>query len=218
MMTTALIFAAGRGERLRPLTDTLPKALCRVRGISLIEHHLTALASAGFKRIVINHAHLGGLIRAQLGDGSRWGVQIIYSPEPPGALETGGGLVNALPHLGHEPFLTVNADIVTDYPFASLQDLPDSPAHLVLVKIPKHHASGDFGLTQESRLSNINRQYTFSGIARYRPEIFNTHRPGRYSITPFLRQLADEQRATAEIYDGEWCDVGTPEQLRAWSK
>lgn len=212
-MNTAMILAAGRGERLRPITDSLPKALCTVHNIPLIEYHVENLTLAGFERIIINHAYLGGQIRQHLGCGSRWGIEIRYSPEPPGGLETGGGIVNALPLLGDKPFLTVNADIFTDYNFALLKAPITSLVHLVLVKKPSYSQHADFGLSESCLVNNINKQYTFAGIACYRPEVFNGYRPGRYSVTPLLRQLAANNQATGEIYQGKWVDIGTLERL-----
>lgn len=213
-MKTALIFAAGRGERLKPLTDTLPKALCRVRGIPLIEYHLQHLAAAGFKSIIINHAHLGDQIRRQLGCGKRWNVEIIYSPEPPGALETGGAIICAQHLLNDEPFATINADIMTDYDFSQLSLPEEKLAHLVLVKQPPYYTHGDFGLTETSLLSNQDRYYTFSGIACYHPSLLNRLKPGRFSITPIIRELAENQHISGEIYQGKWIDIGSTERLR----
>ncbi len=164
-MKTAMIFAAGRGERLRPLTDITPKPMCRVGNIPLIEYHVANLAQAGFERLVINHAWLGGQIRQHLGDGARWGVEICYAPEPPGGLETGGGIVNALPLLGKMPFLTVNADLFTDYNFANFTSPTDSLVHLILINKPAYFAHADFGLTSTGLLNNQERHYTFAGIA-----------------------------------------------------
>ena len=212
-MKTALIFAAGRGERLRPITDAKPKALCTVHDIPLIEHHIVNLVAAGFERLIINHAYLGGQIRRHLSNGARWGIEIDYSPEPPGALETGGGIVNALPLLGKNPFITVNADIFCDYPFAALNCPENSLVHLVLVNKPAYSPQGDFGLSETHELDNNKRDFTFSGIACYRPELFQNHKPGRYSVTPLLRQLAINKQATGEMYSGVWFDIGSPERL-----
>jgi len=212
-MKTAMILAAGRGERLRPITDTQPKALCAVKNIPLIEYHIASLAKAGFTRLIINHAHLGGMIRHQLGNGSRWNVEINYSPEPPGGLETGGGIVNALPLLGCEPFVTVNADIFTDYKFEMLKFPPQSLVHLVLINKPAYLSQGDFNLSPSNQLENINRLHTFAGIACYRPELFQGKNPGRYSVVPLLRELSDRKQATGEIYHGKWIDIGSPERL-----
>lgn len=213
-MKTAMILAAGRGERLRPLTDLTPKALCKVHNIPLIEYHVANLAQAGFEHLVINHAWLGGQIRQHLGLGGRWGISISYAPEPPGGLETGGGIVNALPLLGCSPFLTVNADIFTDYHF-KMHGLPaNSMAHLIVIDKPSYISQGDFGLTSEGLLTNHNKQYTFAGIACYRPETFRDSKLGRYSVTPLLRQLAMTHQLTGESYTGKWIDIGSAERLR----
>lgn len=217
-MNTAMILAAGRGERLRPFTDLTPKALCTVQNIPLIEYHVANLATAGFNRLVINHAWLGGQIRQHLGNGARWSVEIYYAPEPPGGLETGGGIVNALPLLGDKPFLTVNADIFTDYDFKTLRNTNFQPenslAHLILINKPDYCQTGDFGLSSTGIIDNNNRRYIFSGLACYRPELFLNLEPGRYSITPMLRQLAMEGQASGTIYTGKWVDIGSPERLR----
>jgi MurNAc alpha-1-phosphate uridylyltransferase len=217
-MHTVMILAAGRGERLRPLTDIRPKALCTVHGIPLIEHHVVNLAKAGFSHIVINHAHLGGMIRQHLGKGGRFGVDIEYSPEPPGGLETGGGIVNALPLLGKEPFMTVNADIFTDYNFRSLS-LPDgNQVHLLLIKKPTYSPQGDFGLSLNGKLENCNREFTYPGIAIYHPDIFQNHKIGRYSVVPLLRIAADKNEASGEIFSGTWYDIGTVKRLNEANK
>lgn len=213
IIQTAMILAAGRGERLKPLTDSLPKALCTVHDVPLIEHHVMNLAQAGVKRVIINHAYLGGQIRQHLGHGERFRIDIIYAPEPPGGLETGGGIVNALPLLGEAPFLTVNADIFTDFDFASIKLPMNSSAHLILVNKPIYSKKGDFGLTKQHQLDNHNQQYTFSGIACYHPHLFKNNKPGRYSVTPILRQLAQDKQATGELYTGTWFDIGTIERL-----
>ncbi|WP_133128649.1 N-acetylmuramate alpha-1-phosphate uridylyltransferase MurU [Legionella nagasakiensis] len=213
-MHTAMILAAGRGERLNPITETMPKALCIVHHIPLIEHHIINLAKAGFQRIIINHAYLGGKIRQHLGNGAHWDVRILYSPEPPGGLETGGGIVNALPLLGNHPFLVVNADIFTDYSFSSLALPPKQLAHLVLVNKPFYYQHGDFGLSTLQYLENENRQYTFAGIACYHPHAFKHGHPGRYSLTPLLRDLAKHKKASGEIHRGKWIDIGSPERLQ----
>lgn len=215
-MKTAMILAAGRGVRLKPLTDLIPKSLCLVRGLPLIEHHVRHLANAGIQRIVINHAHLGGQIRQYLGHGSRFGVEIFYSPEPPGGLETGGGIVSALPLLGSEPFITVNADIYTDYDFRKI-DLPKtSLAHLVLVNNDsrlKHY--GDFCLSEEGMISTTSKDYTFAGIAIYRPELFKNLPIGRYSITTKLFEWIENGAVSGELFKGCWFDIGSKERLRA---
>lgn len=211
-----MILAAGRGERLKPLTDAQPKALCDVKGKPLIEHHVSNLAAAGFERIIINHAYLGGQIRHHLGDGSRWGIEIIYSAEPPGGLETGGGIVNALPLLGNEPFITVNADIYTDFKFTAIQQINTLSVHLILVKKnPSLHHHGDFGLINESLVTNNNQEYTFAGIACYHPHVFAHCEQGRYSVTPLIRRYVDEGNVTANLHQGVWFDIGSIERLEA---
>jgi MurNAc alpha-1-phosphate uridylyltransferase len=212
-MKTAMIFAAGRGERLRPITDVRPKAMCKINNIPLIEYHVTNLSKAGFERLVINHAHLGGQIRQYLGNGERFNIEICYSPEPPGALETLGGIINALPLLGNEPFLTVNADIFTDYNFAKLKLPKKSLLHLVLVEKPDYSQNGDFGLTKSDHIDNLNKTCTFSGIACYSPKLFHNIKLVRASITPLLRHVALNNEATGEFYNGKWFDIGTEERL-----
>lgn len=214
-MKTAMILAAGRGERLKPLTDTIPKALCLVQGKPLIEHHVEKLAHAGFTHLVINHAYLGSQIRHYLGNGSKWSLTISYSAEPPGGLETGGGLVNALPLLGSEPFITVNADIFTDFDFKTLQSQKPSLLHLILInKNPQQGHAGDFGLVN-NQLSNASRDYVFSGIAYYNPEVFHNLPYGRYSVSYLIRQYAQEGKVSAEIHNGVWFDVGSLDRLNA---
>lgn len=212
-MKTAMILAAGRGERLKPLTDSVPKALTKVRGVPLIEHHIQKLAQAKFQRIIINHAYLGGQIRHYLGDGARFGVNIIYSPEPPGGLETGGGIVQAKALLGEEPFITVNADIFTDYDFSCLKLPSKRLAHFILVNKPSDSTTGDFGLSAEGLLCNQPKTFTFSGIACYHPALLQGLPLGRYSIIPTVRQYVDLQQITGDIYTGNWMDIGTMQRL-----
>lgn len=206
-MKHAMILAAGRGERLRPLTDLTPKPMLPVQGIPLIEHHVRRLAQAGIQHLVINHAWLGGQIRRHLKDGSRWGIHISYSPEPPGGLETGGGLHQALRLLGDAPFLAVNADIITDYPFQSMILPENNLAHLVLVPTSRNNPQGDFSLTATGHVSNA-PQHVYSGIAVYHPDFFKDCGIGRYSITPTLRAHCREHRVTGELYEGQWQDIG----------
>lgn len=214
-MKTAMILAAGRGERLKPLTDTSPKALCTVKGLPLIEHHVVHLAKAGFERLVINHAYLGGQIRRHLGDGRRFGVNICYSPEPPGALESGGGIVNAQPLLGKKPFITVNADIYTDFDFSTLDPSCVEYMHLVLVpKNPGLLHYGDFGLNN-GVLTNSPRDYTFSGIACYNPQVLKNCKQGRYSIIPLVRAFIAKNKVSASLHQGFWFDIGSLERLHA---
>ena len=211
----AMILAAGRGERMRPLTDTVPKPLLRIGGQTLIERHVHALARAGIAELVINHAWLGEQIEKALGNGEAYGVSIRYSPEGDSSLETGGGIMNALPLLGSEPFLVVNADIWTDFPFDSLPSQPDGLAHLVMVENPQHHPDGDFSLS-EGRLSRSGpAMLTFSGIGVYRPELFADCSPGAFPLGPVLRTLMDAGQVSGERYTGSWFDIGTPERLDA---
>ena len=212
---TAMILAAGRGERLRPLTDTTPKPLLRVRGQPLIERHVAGLARAGMARIVINLAWLGAQIREYLGNGARYGVDIVYSEEQPRALETAGGIVRALPHLMPGPFAVVNGDVYTDFPFESLNIAAGRDAHLVLVQNPPQHPKGDFGLEQGAALAAAARQYTFSGIAVYRSAFFAGCSDGVQPLKPLLLKSMAAQRCSAELYGGVWEDVGTPQRLQA---
>jgi MurNAc alpha-1-phosphate uridylyltransferase len=210
-----MILAAGRGERLRPMTDTIPKPLLRVRGQPLIERHVMGLARAGVERIVINLAWLGSHIREYLGDGSRYGAAIVYSEEQPRALETAGGIFRALPHLGPAPFAVVNGDIYTDFPFETLRVAADRDAHLVLVPNRPQHPRGDFGLEQGLALGAAPSQYTFSGIAVYRSAFFAGCTDGVFPLKPLLLRSMAAERCSAELYTGVWEDVGTPERLQA---
>ncbi len=211
----AMILAAGRGERLRPLTDSLPKPLIEVCGKPLIVHHLENLALAGFREVVINQGHLGALLPASLGDGTRWNINIHWSVEPPEALETGGGIFKALPILGTAPFLVVNGDIRTDYPFARLRAIKCDWAHLVMVPNPDYHPNGDFSLNG-ARLDEMDdHRLTFSGIGVYHPRLFQGCQAGRFSIVPLLRSAMREHLVTGEEYRGNWNDIGTLERLEA---
>jgi len=208
-----MILAAGRGERMRPLTDRIPKPLLPVAGRPLIQHHIEALAQAGFGELVINHAHLGDQIEQALGDGSRWGMQINYSPEPAGALETGGGIFQALPLLGAAPFVVVNGDIWTDYDFSHLLLPENSLAHLVLVDNPVHNPEGDFSLADGLVSEGPGERLTFSGIGVYHPDLFANCRPGAFPLAPLLKTAMAQGRVSGEYYRGRWVDVGTPERL-----
>jgi N-acetyl-alpha-D-muramate 1-phosphate uridylyltransferase len=211
----AMILAAGRGERLRPLTDTIPKPLLRVRGQPLIERHVLAFARAGMERIVINLAWLGSQISDYLGDGARYGVTIICSEERPQALETAGGIFRALPHLLPGPFAVVNGDIYTHFPFDALK-LPDAcDAHLVLVPNPPQHPDGDFGLQRGLALPAAASRYTFSGIAMYRSGFFAGCTDGVFPLKPLLLRSMASQRCSAQLYTGVWEDVGTAQRLQA---
>ena len=216
----AMILAAGRGERMRPLTDTCPKPLLQAGGKPLIAWHLEALASAGFREVVVNHAHLGALLEQALGDGARWGLRIAWSPENP-ALETAGGIAHALPLLGGEPFLAINGDVFCDFPLARARTIAMQMqatrllAWCVLVPNPPHHPDGDFALA-DGLLDAGRRSLTFSGIGVYRPELFaglDPNAPAR--LAPLLREAAARRRVGAELHDGRWIDVGTPERLAA---
>jgi MurNAc alpha-1-phosphate uridylyltransferase len=208
----AMILAAGRGERLRPLTDATPKPLLEVRGKPLIVHHLEALSRAGFTEIVINLSWLGNQIRDLLGNGAGFNLSIEYSEEPE-ALETAGGIQQALALLG-ERFIVVNADIYTDYDFTRLKRI-DSIAHLVLVENPPHHAGGDFSLVETIVGNDGPPLYTFSGIAQYHRSFFDGLAPGKHALAPLLRAAAPQSQVTGEIFHGNWTDIGTLERLES---
>ncbi len=212
----AMILAAGRGERMRPLTDACPKPLLRVGGHALIEWHLIRLAQAGIREIIINHAYLGQQIVQQLGDGQRWGVQIHYSAEAE-ALETAGGIVQALPLLGDAPFMLLNADIYTDYPLHALQLPTGSLAHLILVPNPEHHPTGDFHLPAATGPLQVTGEprATYSGIACYHPQLFVGLAPGKRALAPVLRQAMMQGKVHGTWYTGTWWDIGTPARLAA---
>lgn len=210
----AMILAAGKGERLRPLTLHTPKPLVRVAGTPLIEFHVCALAAAGFTELVVNHAWLGQQIEDYLGDGSRFGLRIAYSAEGE-PLETGGGIFRALPLLGDEPFLVVNGDIWTDYDFATLRRPLEGLAHLVLVSNPAHHQAGDFRLHQ-GRVSDAvagEPALTYSGIAVLHPRLFAGCQPGAFKLAPLLRAAMADGQVSGEQHGGRWVDVGTHERL-----
>lgn len=209
----AMILAAGHGERMRPLTDSIPKPLLEVNGKPLIQYHVENLVSSGMTSIVINHARLGAQIERYLGDGGRFGADITYSPEGDIPLETGGGIFNALPLLGTDPFVVVNADIWTDFSFHTLPPQPPYLAHLVLVPNPPHNPRGDFSLTGPQAGLTGAPLYTFSGIAVYRPELFAGCKRSAFSLVPILRIATARQQVTGELYSGDWMDIGTPERL-----
>jgi len=212
----AMILAAGRGERMRPLTDVTPKPLLPVAGKPLIVWHLERLARAGFRAIIINHAHLGDQIEMLLGDGAAWSMDIRYSPEPPGALETAGGIANALSLLGDDPFLVVNGDIFCDWDFAQARRITVDLAHLVLVDNPPHHPAGDFSLDGTKVGVGGTAKLTFSGIGIYRPALFAGIERGRPAkLAPLLRAAMETGRVTGEQHRNRWEDVGTPERLAA---
>lgn len=217
----AMILAAGEGRRMQPLTLTTPKPLLCVHGVPLIEHHIRRLVAAGITEIVINTAHLGAKIHAALGSGARLGAKICYSHEGDIGLETAGGIRRALPLLGHDPFILVNADIYTDYPFELLIAPSPAPAHLVMVNNPAQHPNGDFQL-EYGLVRNVQAPadgqhsaptFTYSGIARLHPQLFHDIPPGKHPLAPLLRQAADLGQISGEYYQGTWHDIGTPERL-----
>lgn len=209
----AMILAAGKGERMRPLTLTTPKPLIPVNGIPLIVYHIKALAQAGFKEIVINHAWLGQQIEDYLGDGKTFGVTIQYSAEGE-PLETGGGIFKALPLLGDKPFLIVNGDVFCNFPFEKLKHPINELAHLVMVNNPAHVADGDFGLNNEGFLVNeATQKYTYSGIAIINPPLFKNCTQQAFKLAPLLREAMSKQQVTGELFTGNWTDVGTIERL-----
>jgi MurNAc alpha-1-phosphate uridylyltransferase len=210
-----MLLAAGRGDRMRPLTDQTPKPLLAVRGKSLIVYHLEQLARSGVREVVINLAWLGARIRAALGDGSAFGLSIRYSDEGSRALETGGGIFKALPWLGSEPFLVVNADVHTDFDFGTLQIATDAWAQLLLVPNPAHHPNGDFVLEQGRVVAQGSPRWTYAGIGVYRPELFRGCQPGRFALLPLLQRAIAARRLQGELYTGQWSDVGTVERLAA---
>lgn len=209
-MKTAMILAAGRGERMRPLTDFTPKPLLKIKGKALIEYHLEKLAKANFEKIVINHHWLGEQIETALGNGEKYGIQIIYSKETE-LLETGGGIFQALPLLGKEPFLVVNGDIWCDIDFNEISLNINKLAHLFLVTNPEHNLKGDFGL--ENGFVTNQPQLTFSGIGIYRPDLFKYYKVERFPLAPILRQAILKQNITGEHFKGQWFDIGTPARL-----
>jgi len=209
----AMILAAGRGERMRPLTDELPKPLLEVAGRALIEHQIERLSAAGVTDIVINLSWMGGKIRALLGDGSRYGVTIKYSDEPDGALESGGGIREALPMLGDGPFMVINADLWCDFDLRTLVLAKGDLASLVLVDNPAHNPDGDFDL-EDGRVRDRKR-LTFAGIGMYRPSLLASLPRGRYGIASVLRQAMRADRVSGVHHTGVWQDVGTPERLAA---
>jgi len=209
----AMILAAGRGERMRPLTDSVPKPLAAVAGRPLIAYHLDNLARAGVVEVIINLAWLGGQIREALGGGERYGVRIRYSDEGDHALESGGGIFNALPLLGNEPFLVVNADTWTDLPFGELSIEPDADAHLVLVKSPAHLPKGDFGLDGARVVVRDSERFTYTGYGVYRPELFAGCAPGKFPLYPLLTRAIAAGRLRGHVYGGEWYEIGTVQLL-----
>ena len=209
----AMILAAGRGERLRPITDSLPKALVSVAGASLLEHHLHRAAAAGIKNVVINLDWLGEQIVECVGDGQRYGLQVTYSPEYGNVLETAGGIQRALPMLGDEPFWVINADVFTDISLPDLTLPPGVSGHLLLAPTPPFKSCGDFDLMNGMIAKVKEPAFTFTGIAYYRPEFFHDLPPGRAPLGPMLFAAAERGELSGEIINGAWEDVGTPARL-----
>lgn len=213
-----MILAAGRGERMRPLTDSIPKPLIEVAGRPLIEHAIARLVAAGVRDLVVNLGYRGAQIRDRLGDGAALGARIAYSDEGDPPLETGGGVFNALALLGAAPFLLVNADVYCEFDFAPLAARAErfpahDMAHIVLVPNPAHVRDGDFGLARGRALNDGEPRLTYSGLSVLRPELFLSCEDGRFPLAPLLRQAAACDELSGERYDGLWSDVGTPERL-----
>jgi MurNAc alpha-1-phosphate uridylyltransferase len=208
-----MILAAGRGERLRPVTDSVPKSLLEICGQALLERHLRSLAEGGVETVVINLGWLGEQITERIGSGEEYGLNVVYSQEGDNILETGGGIHRALPVLGADPFLVINADIYTDMPLPDVQLSDDDMVHLVCVPVPEDMASGDFAIVDGRIRNDGEPMFTFSGVSIYRPEFFANCTPGRFSVVPMLRAAADADRISGSIYSGLWRDVGTPERL-----
>lgn len=211
-----MILAAGRGTRMRPLTDHTPKPLLPVGGQPLLFHHLERAAEAGFREVVINLAHLGAMIRAAVGDGSAFGLAVRYSDEGDQALETGGGIARALPLLGREPFVVLNGDVWCDCPLGALSLSPGDLAHLVLVDNPAQHPQGDFHLDASGRMQfDGAHRLTFAGLGVYHPALFDSAPAGAFPLAPLLRAAMADGRVGGTHHRGVWVDVGTPERLRA---
>lgn len=209
----AMILAAGRGERMRPLTDTTPKPLLRVGGRALIDCHIDALARAGVRDLVINLAWQGARIRDTIGDGSKYGIKISYSDEGDEALETGGGIHHALPLLGSAPFWLVNGDVYCGFDYTGRELRHGSVAHLVLVPNPEHKPAGDFGLRDGIVTPSADHTYTYSGIALLHPDLFAGASAGKFPLAPLLIDAMSRRAVTGEVFHGKWIDVGTPERL-----
>jgi len=209
-----MILAAGRGERMMPLTENLPKPLLLAHGVPLIEHRIVALEKAGITDIVINLHYLGQQIKDYLGNGKRLGVNIKYIFEID-LLETAGGIVNALPLLGTEPFLIVPSDTLMDFDFSKIKPLPEgSQAHLVLVRNPEHHPEGDYAIMDDGKLSLDGEKLTYSAVALYSPDYFTNLTPGRRLLRDLFEKTIEQGIVTGEFFDGYWIDVGTPERLK----
>ncbi|MBT3186956.1 N-acetylmuramate alpha-1-phosphate uridylyltransferase MurU [Candidatus Thioglobus sp.] len=216
-----MILAAGRGERMMPLTKNTPKSLIKVKDLTLIEHSINALKKSNIIDIVINIAYLGKQIKSYLGDGSKFGVNIAYSDESSGALETAGGIIKALPILGNKPFVVINSDVLCDFNLSKLTLPVGSLAHLVLIDNPPHNPNGDFSLVNNHQVTNVHGQsYTFSGIGIYHPDLFKSHLEfeQKLPLYPILKEAIANGNLSGEHYDGYWQDVGTPERLELANK
>jgi len=209
----AMILAAGRGERLRPVTDSMPKSLVEINGQALLERHLRSLAKDGVETVVVNLGWLGEQITERIGSGEEFGLNVVYSQEGDNILETGGGIHRALPMLGADPFLVINADIYTDMPLPDVQLSDDDMAHLICVPVTEDKSSGDFAIVDGRIRNDGEPMFTFSGVSIYRPEFFADCTPGRFSVVPMLRAAVDADKISGSIYSGLWRDVGTPERL-----
>ncbi|MCF6339766.1 MAG: nucleotidyltransferase family protein [Sulfurimonas sp.] len=210
----AMILCAGRGERMRPLTNHVPKPLLKIKGKSLVVWHIEKLASLGFNEIIINIAYLGYKIPEALGSGSKWGVKFFYSDEQKnGGLESAGGIIKALALLGEETFLVVNGDIFCDYEFDRNFDLGNYLAHLILVKNPKHNFNGDFGLIDGIVYNDAKEKLTFSGIGYYSPKLFKDLKCEKSTLAPLLRKEINHKKISGSLHQGIWHDIGTPQRL-----
>jgi len=210
----AMILAAGRGVRMKPLTDSVPKPLVRIHGKPLIQYHIEALKQAGITDIVINVSYMAGRVKGYLEHGQRFGVNIQYSPEKQ-PLEMAGGIIQALPLLGNEPFIVVSADIWTEYDYAALPKNPTGMAHIVLVDNPPDHPQGDFGLRDNIVLETADKRYTFGGIGVYRPELFDGLESSVMTIGPIFREAIPKKLITGEVFNGRWHNVGSLQQVKA---
>ncbi|HCH58677.1 MAG TPA: hypothetical protein DEU86_03850, partial [Gammaproteobacteria bacterium] len=215
--THAMILAAGRGQRMMPLTANTPKPLIKVKNTTLIEHSINALKQAKITNIVINTSYLGEQLITHLGDGSKFGVRINYSDESAGALETAGGIIKALPLLGDKPFVVINSDVLCDYDLSKLTLPIGSLAHLVLIDNPPHNPNGDFSLVNNHQVTNVHGQsYTFSGIGIYHPDLFKSHLEfeQKLPLYPILKEAIANGQLSGEYHNGYWQDVGTPDRLK----
>ncbi len=210
----AMILAAGRGERMRPLTDKVPKPLLEIAGKALIVYQIEALQAASVREIVINTGHLGDQIQYELGTGASFGVDIQYSDEGDNILETAGGIIKALPMLGEDPFIVTNADIFTDFDYCSLPEQLESDAHIVLVNNPPHNPEGDFAFENGYVFEQGNTKLTYSGIGLFHPHFFRNFNSGRYPLAPMLYQSAQAKRLSGQHFTGLWNDIGTPVRLK----